>query len=436
MSDYSDPHVLPERVAGRLVLVIVVELTLLLGGTYGAWRFATGQGLGVKARPSRYDVFDDPMPPPAPTKGEPAEVRPPLSVNFKTRASFDLRYLAEGDPATVTGRLTSGPSRTTIRLDGETRVLGIGPGRWRANAEQPGLNAIPDRRWIHGWQYPSKVRITQDVTLVASNDAGRPDGVVVRYLIENQDDEAHTVGLRFLLDTHVGQRDGVPFASSQAFGPISDSREFGKDMDDKVPCFFQMLERDDLANPGMVATLMVKSLDTLELAGREIAVEPADRVVVAGMPQDADWAIDPSDFSNKNSCVALFWEERKLQPGSIRVVGFTYGEGKIVADEGRKEPKLALSYAPRPRPGTEFDILVYVRDGARGESVRIELPNGMKLVRPDAAAIDFNRLAFPGLWPLCWQVKVDPQTVAGTYNVTVRCGAATATLPVDVWQPD
>src|SRR5262249_55029596 len=150
---------------------------------------------------------------------------------------------------------------------------------------------------------------------------------------------------------------------------------------------------------------------------RDIKVEPPARFVVTGMPQGADWAVEHSDFSSKNSCVAMFWEEQKLQPGAVRVVGFIYGEGKIVVDDGRREPKLGLSYSPRPKPGTEFDVLVYVRDGTRGESVRIELPNGMKLVRPDAASIDFDRLAFiPGLWPLCWRVKVDPQTVAGTYN--------------------
>jgi hypothetical protein len=435
MSDYSDPHVLPERVAGRLFLVIVVELTLLLGGTYGAWRFASGQGLGVKARPSRVD-FDDSMPVPVPVvQAGAAEGRPALSVDFKTRGSFDLRYLAEGDPAVVAARLTSGPSRTTVRLDGEARVLGTGPGRWLAKPERPGLNAIPDRRWIHAWQYPNNVRITQDVLLMANNDGDRVDSVAVRYVVENRGDQAHTVGLRFLLDTHAGTRDGVPFAASSTFGRIVATREFEGFGDDKVPCFLQMLERDDLANPGVVATLTVKTIDTLRLDERDIKVEPAHRLVVTGMPQDADWGLDHSDFLDKNSCVALFWEERDLQPGSVRTVGFVYGEGKVVVDDGRREPKLGLSYAPRPTPGAEFDIIAWVRNPAAKESVRIELPNELQLVHPETKTID-GRWDIEGLWPVCWRVKVKPRTVAGSYNVTVLCGTAQAMMPVEVWQPD
>ena len=408
---YPEPQVMPETVGGRLVLVIALELSLLLGGTYGAWRFASSRGMGVKARPafSRDDdanlgatVF---MPMPMPPPMDPEEP-PTVAVTFHTRTKFGIERVAtREDKRLPIGKLTSSTrgisNRTTVRIDGETRELGTGARRLDS-AERPGLRAIPDRCWVHGWDYPSKVRVTQAVMLLTDDDTKRTESVMVRYLIENHDEEqAHSVALRFLLDTHVGDVDGVPFLVPGRRRLLAEAHEL---RGDKVPCFIQALERTNLSDPGTVATLTLRSADPL-VSGRAM-LEPADRIIITGYPEADDWEIEKSEFRDRDSCVALYWSEQRLAPGKQRVVGFLYGQGTLFTGQAGGA-ELAVSYGPKPLLGMDFDIVAWVKDPAAGQLATIELPaECMKLADPKTVSQPVR--GGPGsLVPISWRVKVD-----------------------------
>ena len=186
-----------------------------------------------------------------------------------------------------------------------------------------------------------------------------------------------------------------------------------------------------------MATLTLKLHESFLLGDQEIAVEPADWVMVMGMPQESDWGVEMSQFLRKDSGVAMFWAERRLRPGAARAVGFIYGQGKLFPAPSR-EADLALSYAPRPMVGTEFDVLAWVRNPAEGQKATIDLPDNMTLVKSKRSlpVIGPPRWGEPALVLASWRVKVDPKAAAGSYPVTVRSGGAKATMPVPVRQPD
>ena len=188
--DYPEPQSIPERVGGRLAVVIALELTLLLGGTYGAWQVARGQGLGIKAKESRGAQEEDlRMPPPLAFIDDdpPIAAKERLAVHFETRADFAL-HLTKGDDEqqAVIGKLSAG-SRTSVH---STARRSCSQGRAlarRAASRRPRYS--DERRWIHVWEYPNKIRVTQDVMLINNNDTPKLDSVLVRYLVENRGEE-------------------------------------------------------------------------------------------------------------------------------------------------------------------------------------------------------------------------------------------------------
>src|SRR5262249_44317444 len=57
----------------------------------------------------------------------------------------------------------------------------------------------------------ARIQVTQVVEVVANPQSGKLDTCLIRYTLENKDDQPHAVGIRFLLDTFIGANDGVPF---------------------------------------------------------------------------------------------------------------------------------------------------------------------------------------------------------------------------------
>ena len=84
---------------------------------------------------------------------------------------------------------------------------------------------------------PKLLYAATDVGSLTRQPPDRPDTCLVRYRIHNKDGRPHTVGLRFLLDTFVGDNDGVPFLLPGSQQLCSTSREFNSPAE--VPAFLE-----------------------------------------------------------------------------------------------------------------------------------------------------------------------------------------------------
>jgi hypothetical protein len=134
------------------------------------------------------------------------------------------------------------------RLDGKEFLLGYEGGAWQALREplRPDGGAPSGCRsvWLHK---AAPVAVIQTALVIPGPQSGQPDTCLVRYTIENRDQAAHKVGLRFLLDTFIGSHDGVPFAVPGVSALCETSCDHkGADVSD----FLEALETDDLKNPG------------------------------------------------------------------------------------------------------------------------------------------------------------------------------------------
>jgi hypothetical protein len=389
-----------------------------------------------------------------------------IAANWPASMRFGLTMVNEGDPLRfgqkkrLTFEVNGVTNNTVVWLDGEGPRLGGGYKGWiwgesawlrKDNGKPEGL---PD--W-HGhwktdgdrdvslpkdvkkgegegrksvWVYDQEqVTVTQFVQVVAGEQSRKLDTCLVRYLIENNDRREHRVGLRFMLDTYIGTNDGVPFT-------IPGERELCDTMKDfktaaDVPDFIEALERDDLTNPGTIAHLQ------LRLGGR---IDPPDRVTLGAWPNPVLVKRDPrcqqektlwdvplfkiKDNDPPDSCVTMYWSPKPLGPGEKREVGFAYGLGNVASDKDA-EGRLGLSVGGRFVPGGEFTLTALVANPKKGETLKLELPPGFKLVEgeltqpvPPVPAGAARRTS-----PVTWKIKAGGE---GSYTLKVTSSAGAA----------
>jgi hypothetical protein len=278
-----------------------------------------------------------------------------------------------------------------------------------------------------------QVVLTQAVEIVAGQaDAATGkiplDTCLVRFTLTNKDSRPHKVGFRFLLDTFIGDNDGVPFYVPRQDKPlINDMEDFKSE---NMPDYIQALETGKLDKPGTVARVSLKVGGGVEPPGHvalthHVRTLPfyseADKEVqvtydiplasIQGNPKDKD-----EDQRKPDSAVALYWQDKDLAPGEERTVGFAYGLGQLASGESGK---LAVTPPSNPRAGEDFPVVALVSDPVAGQTVELRLQKGLHLVAGAArqAVPPVPEGAPSANSSVTWVVKADR---AGTYKVRVR----------------
>jgi hypothetical protein len=303
--------------------------------------------------------------------------------------SFGLVMVKEKDARGANKKLTyredGWTNNTVLRIDSVTEC-GFGSvrtGEWIERKADLGTDPKGRRRegarslWRSN---TAKIQVTQVAEIVPSiqavdvgpdRQARLLDTCLVRYKIENKDDRAHRVGIRFLLDTFIGSNDGVPFTVGQEL--CSTMKEL---QGDRVPDFIQALEYANLQNPGTIAQV------TLRMAG---GLEAPERVLLTRWPGTVDgwygWNV-PLAPMRDDSAVVLYWKEQSLEPGASRVVGFAYGLGTIASAEGTG--KLGVTLGGSFEPRGIFTVTAYVTNPVRGQTLTLTLPDGLTRVGGEA----------------------------------------------------
>jgi hypothetical protein len=328
---------------------------------------------------------------------------------------------------------------TLLKIDGRTLVYGgFAGGGWSKDQLGKSLRdvKIPSKWspkaggmksvWVTD---NTNIEVTQTVELIPgepneSEDFHRLlDTVLVRYTIINRDSKTHRVGLRFLLDTLIGDNDGVPFTVPGLPGLVDQFRDFPGPPGDKVPDFVQVLEKPDLQKPGVIAFLNPKvggglgAPDRLSLTRWQATVlntwdVPITSFAAAGnAPGNA-----PGD-----SAIVLYWNEMVLPPYDPdpkklvkREIGFSYGLGSVSTASGR----LGVTVGGDYRPQGELTVVALVSDPARDKNVELRLPKRFTLVGGNAVQ-DAPPLGPGGRpAPITWRVQSPPEV--GTYDLELH----------------
>lgn len=315
-------------------------------------------------------------------------------------------------------------------------LWGVEQGSWKNPIKEALGQGGARATWVRAGP---PISIVQHVELVPgglSEDGKkrRLDTCLIRYEITNDDGIPHKVGLRFLLDTYIGGKDGVPFVVAGETVMQDALKTFGKPSE--VPDYLAAMERQDLKIPGTLAHLTLKYGSGLE---------PPARVVLGAWPaaslkrlpggekaeaHSTRWevptlAIDKAksqDNPNGDSAVVLYWDEKEIAPKQTRVVGFAYGLGSVSVDDGNGQ--LGMTAGGELAAGKEFTLTAFVKNPSAGMTVTLALPRGVDLVSgsvkelvpaiPAGSSSPFS--------PVTWRVKA---ARAGVHRVkaTLSSGA-------------
>jgi hypothetical protein len=294
-------------------------------------------------------------------------------------------------------------NNTCVWIDDKEILFGDPAGRWVGRDEPLGDRKQGTRST---WRLDNdRVEVTQTVEVVAGEQSGRFDTCLVRYTIRNRDTRPHKVGIRFLLDTYIGENDGVPFTIPGDPNLCDTKKDLPSEAKDgKLPDYIEALEKDDLRNPGTVAHIGFRVGNKVESPTRVLLghwpspylrkVDPAKfsdaqgentlwNVPLASMQTlyKSDLRLRPEDGGGrppKDSAVVLYWAPESLPADGTRDVGFTYGLGNVSSGEGGGH--LLLTVGGRLVRDADFTLTALVANPKPDEELTLSLPQGLKLV--------------------------------------------------------
>jgi hypothetical protein len=280
---------------------------------------------------------------------------------------------------------------------------------WPAKGELLNFNRTKNVWQMNTWD----IRISQVVEIIPGKQpeviepgkwCWKMDTLIVAWQIENLSLIAHSVGLRAVVDTKVGQSDGVPVAfPGQPELQPSKAEFFGKD----VPLFVQMQEFPDLLKPGTIAHMNFK------VGG---GLEAPERISVTRFDTNRPWYM-PLIGQGDDGCVVLYWKDEVLPPGEKRWLGYSYGLGHIITD-AKANPHLGLTVDGDFEVGKDFVVLAYIHQPKKGQTVKLLLEPSLSLSQgKEEQPVPVPNNSETAL--VSWTVRA---AKAGQFKVTLQSG--------------
>ncbi|HEV2946499.1 MAG TPA: hypothetical protein VGX70_03935, partial [Gemmataceae bacterium] len=282
--------------------------------------------------------------------------------------------------------------------------------------------------WKSVMDYREGIRVTRTIAIFPNEQTLKLDTCLVHFSVENRSDTPQEVGVRFMLDTFIGDNHAVPFRLPGSPELLNTKGDFSND---QIPDSIQALERPDLQDPGAVAHLGLK-LPGFKLNPTDPDLDPVERLVLCRWQgSDVRWDWDFKAINDgpqdRSSCAVLYWPVKSMPPGSQRTMAFTYGLGRVTSlKSGGME--LNLDH-PSVRPGQTFVVTVRIPDAPPGQPTFLHLPEngGFSLSEGEEKGQISTAKG-----QASWKVRAGE---AGSYHLVVTSGLARADLDLEVRKP-
>ena len=353
------------------------------------------------------------------------KVDPTLGHSMMTGLlAYDPVAGKKGDAKKLIYHQTGQTNSVMLKIDDDERIFGqtTKGGRY-AMTPKNALSDYPGK--VCAFEFlPQLIVVTQEVKVVP----GEPyevapgeykrllDTVLFSYKIKNEDNKPHDVSLRFLLDTYIGTNDGVPFTLPGQTGLIDDSIEL---TGDKVPDFFQVLEKSELRDHGLVAQIGLR-LGKFEVPGRVLLTAHPEKKRNERRDKDIwDVPLEPIK-AVQDSCVVMYWEPAQLGAGQYREVAFTYGLGHVSIGPAAR---VGLTVGGAMLVGSDLTVVALIADPQPDQKVELVLPPGLTLAPGSTAtqlvqpSTEKNKEGKPLPSPVTWRVRAATE---GSFNIVVE----------------
>ncbi len=238
--------------------------------------------------------------------------KPRIRVGFSDTFQVGFALLdKDGKPQRITFDDKGGTNVVVVRIDGRDYAFGFEGGAFKAKNTPLGKDRIGSATT---WTV-DRIEVTQAVETVQGK-SGEWDVCVVSYSVVNKDDKPHAVGVRVMLDTHLGDKAKQVFQAAGSKDIIADKADWkGKE----VPAVLRTMQKPP-PDEGLTATFTFLAP----------ALEKADRVVLTNFPERDTafgWEL-PVKNMNGDAVIGIYWSPRELKAGASRAVGYAYGAGE------------------------------------------------------------------------------------------------------------
>jgi hypothetical protein len=361
---------------------------------------------------------------------------PVIGLNFlPERRRFGIQMLEEPDPndPDKPKRLTSDPkgtaNNTCVRIGADESLFGQPPGNW---ASEKGrkldlVEEVKGQRWKSVMDYREGIRVTRTVAIYPNEQTLKLDTCLVHFQVENRSNGPQNVGIRFMLDSCIGDNHAPQFRIPGSPDLLQTKVDYSQD---QIPDLIQALERPDPQDPSTVAQLGLK-LPGFKLHPGDPDLAPVERVVICrweGSDVRWDWDFKPiNDVQDKSSCVVLYWPVKSLPPGEKRTMAFTYGLGRATnIKSGGME--VSLDRHGR-RPGQVLLVTAQLQDSRPGQPIFIHLPDhgGFSLLEGQEKGVITSAAG-----QASWKVRTGE---AGSYHLVVTSSLSRDDLDLEVRKP-
>jgi len=350
---------------------------------------------------------------------------------IRTTGGSDLDDSSDDNKTLVYGSYGS-TSTVGVRIDGQTYALS-------SQSKLSSLTLIEDDTvGTITWS-------VEDVLIVgryelADSGYGRADTAKLTFTFTNESVARATKVLSFKIgiDTMIGWNDGASIATSA--GIIDVETGFGMDglggeYAEPVPDFWQALEEDDIASPGVVAQ------GTFVGGGStkpdKFVTGEWSEVSGSGSNLQFDYQPDGGAY-NWDSAVGLWWLDRSLGPGETLTIVTYYGLGELTGVSGA----LALSVAAPsvlsevnnvfdPNP---FTVNAQVQNNTGSSltdvNVTMTLPSGLSVTSRATDTQVISQLGNGAVDLVSWQVYAESAYSGQTLSYTVQASGGGYTSDV------
>ncbi|MEI6874923.1 MAG: hypothetical protein WCL50_07315 [Spirochaetota bacterium] len=152
----------------------------------------------------------------------------------------------------------------------------------------------------------SFARVTESLEFARSAGAAIADGIRVSFVVENVSQKDATIGLRFLVDTYLGEKSGLHFRTPTKAKVTTETFFEGSTLEAWV------------ASPGDNSIFMVQFI------GEGLAGPSTVHLANWKRLNDAPWSIEPSNarnftllpYSVNDSALALYWQPKTIAKGA------------------------------------------------------------------------------------------------------------------------
>ena len=306
-------------------------------------------------------------------------------------------------------------SYTVINVDGKTQ-------KYSSMYSRNNTGGFDPENKTH-WSTRSykDIDIRQNYSFVKNNATGREDLVEIKYTLTNNDNKNHSVGVKIMIDTMLGENDFAPFRIPNVGAVETEMSFYG----DEIPEYYQAF--DYFENTSVV------SFGTFD----KISSNKADFVQFIGWPRSNSAKWDVSTKEGKligDSSVVSVWNTKELAPGETRVYKMYYGLGRFVADT-TGELQLACyghTTAKINESNTGYEpstITAYLKNSSENtlENVTVTLNNTdeMTIIGGDKT-ISVGSLAGGEEKQVSWTVDFQPSDSTKTVEYSVTANADNA----------